>query len=88
MQQIEARTELNWTARLEINGEPISDKNIGVRSLDHKNKVATFTFVGINLRPGANKVRCTAVSPDGSAGKSAEIMVMGRGPATASANRL
>ena len=80
--QIEARTELNWTARLEINGEPISDKNIGVRSLDHKNKVATFTYVGINLRPGANKVRCTAVSPDGSAGKSAEIMVMGRGPAT------
>ena len=80
--EIEARTELNWTSRLEINGEQITDKNIGVRSLDHKNKVATFTFVGINLKPGANKVRCTAVSPDGSLGKSAEIMVMGRGPAT------
>jgi uncharacterized repeat protein (TIGR01451 family) len=80
--EIEARTELNWTVKLEINGEQITDKNIGVRSLDHKNKVATFTFVGINLKPGANKVRCTAVSPDGSPGKSAEIMVMGRGPAT------
>ena len=63
--QIEARTALDWTSRLEINGEQISDKNIGVRSLDHKNQVATFTFVGINLRPGPNKIRCTAISPDG-----------------------
>ncbi|HEX7723345.1 MAG TPA: hypothetical protein VF397_14390, partial [Pyrinomonadaceae bacterium] len=79
--QIEARTALDWTVKLEVNGEQISDKNIGVRSLDHKNQVATFTFVGINLKPGANKVRCTAVGPDGAAGKSQEIMVMGRGPA-------
>jgi uncharacterized repeat protein (TIGR01451 family) len=78
---IEARAALNWTVKLEVNGEQISEKNIGVRSLDHKNHVATFTFVGINLHPGANKVRCTAISPDGAAGKSVEIMVMGRGPA-------
>lgn len=80
--QIEARAALNWTVKLQINGEEISDKNIGVRSLDHKNQVATFTFVGINLRPGPNKVRCTAIGPDGVAGKSLEIAVMGRGPAT------
>lgn len=79
--QIEARTALDWTVKLEVNGEQISDKNIGVRSLDHKNQVATFTFVGINLKPGANKLRCTAMGPDGFAGKSQEIMVMGRGPA-------
>src|SRR5262249_33632249 len=80
--QIEARTELNWTAKLEVNGEEISDKNICGRSLYHKNQVATFTFVGINLRPGTNKIRCTAVAPNGANGKSAEIIVMGRGPAT------
>lgn len=79
--QIEARTALDWTARLEVNGEQISEKNIGVRSLDHKNQVATFTFVGINLKPGANRIRCTAISPGSTPGKSAEIMVMGRGPA-------
>src|SRR5882724_9871366 len=79
--QIEARTALDWTVKLEVNGEQISDKNIGVRSLDHKNQVATFTFVGINLKPGANKIRCTAVGPDGAVGKSQEIMIMGRGPA-------
>lgn len=80
--QIEARAALNWTAKLEVNGEEISEKNIGVRKLDHKNQVATFTFVGINLRPGPNKVRVTAIGPDGAAGKSLEIAVMGRGPAT------
>jgi len=80
--EIEARTALNWNVRLEVNSEEISEKNIGVRRLDHKNQVATFTFVGINLKPGANKIRCTAISPEGTPAKSAEIMVMGRGPAT------
>ncbi len=80
--QVEARAALDWTVKLEINGEEISEKNIGVRSIDHKNKVATFTFVGINLRPGPNKVRCTAIGPNGVAGKSLELALMGRGPAT------
>ena len=79
--QIEARVALNWTVRLEVNGERVSEKNIGVRSLDHKNQVSTFTFVGINVRPGSNKIRCVAISPEGSEGKSQEIVVMGRGAA-------
>ncbi len=79
--QVEARVALNWNVRLKVNGDEVSEKNIGVRSLDHKNKVSTFTFVGINLRPGANKIRCIAVSPEGAEGKSQEIVVMGRGPA-------
>ena len=79
--QVEARVALNWNVSLDVNGDAVSDKNVGVRSLDHKNQVSTFTFVGINLRPGANKIRCTAISPEGVAGKSQEIVVMGRGPA-------
>lgn len=79
--QIETRVALNWTARLEVNGEAISEKNIGVRSLDHKNQVATFTFVGVNVRPGPNRIRCTAISPDGAPGRTEEINVIGRGPA-------
>ena len=80
--QIEARTALNWTVRLEVNGQQISDQNIGVKSLDHKNQVATYTFVGISLHPGPNKIRCSAISPDNALGKSQEINVVGRGPAT------
>ncbi len=79
--QIEVRTALNWTVKLEVNGEQVSEKNIGVRALDRKNQVSTFTFVGINVRPGPNKIRCTAVSPEGVDGRSQEVMVMGRGPA-------
>ena len=79
--QLEARVALNWTVKLEVNGEAVSDKNIGVSRLDHKYQVSSFTFVGINLRPGPNKVRCTPISPDGSAGHTEEMIVMGRGPA-------
>src|SRR5215471_15044299 len=80
--QVEVRTAIDWTARLEVNGEQVSEKNIGVRSIDHKNQVATFTFVGINLKPGANKLVATAIDSKGGPGKSQQITVMGRGPAT------
>src|SRR6266542_2649334 len=79
--QLVVRAALNWTIKLEVNGEAISDKNIGVRSLDHKNQVSTFTFVGLNVKPGPNRIRCTTVAADGSVGRSEEIVVMGRGPA-------
>lgn len=79
--QTEVRVTLNWTVKLEVNGEQVSDKNIGVRSLDHKNQVSTFTFVGLNLKPGPNRIRFTAISPDGAAGRTGEITVIGRGPA-------
>jgi uncharacterized repeat protein (TIGR01451 family) len=79
--QVVARVALNWTLKLEVNGVPVSEQNIGVKSLDRKNQVSTFTFVGINLRPGANSIRCTAVGPDGATGHVQELKVMGRGPA-------
>ena len=79
--QVEARVALNWNVRLEVNGDEVSEKNIGVRSLDHKNQVSTFTFIGINVRPGPNKIHCIAISPQGVVGKAQEIVVMGRGPA-------
>jgi uncharacterized repeat protein (TIGR01451 family) len=79
--QVEVRVALNWTVKLEVNGDQVSEKNIGVRSLDQKNQVSTFTFVGMNVRPGPNRIRGTAIGPDGSTGRTAEITVAGRGPA-------
>ncbi|HEX8847000.1 MAG TPA: SdrD B-like domain-containing protein [Pyrinomonadaceae bacterium] len=78
--QLEARVALNWTVKLEVNGEQISDQNIGTSRLDQKNNVSTFSFVGISLRPGPNRVRATAVSADGKQGRTEELTVMGRGP--------
>jgi hypothetical protein len=79
--QLEARVTLNWTLKLEVNGRLISDKTIGTSRLDRRNNVATYTFVGINLRPGPNSVRATAIGPAGEAGRTLELTVMGRGPA-------
>lgn len=79
--QLEARVALNWTLKLEVNGRAISDKNIGTSRLDRKNNVATYTFVGINLRPGPNSVRVSAVGPQGETGRTEELTVRGRGAA-------
>jgi uncharacterized repeat protein (TIGR01451 family) len=78
--QVVARVALNWTVKLEINGETISDQNVGVKSLDRKNQVSTFTFVGLNVRPGPNSIRCTAIGPDGAIGQTQEMNLLGRGP--------
>src|SRR5207253_4550411 len=61
--QIEVRVALDWSVKLEVNANKVSDKNMGVRSLDHKNKVSRFTFVGISVKPGPNRLRCTAIVP-------------------------
>lgn len=79
--QVDARVALNWTVKLEVNGHAVSDSSIGTSRLDQKNSVATYSFVGIELRPGPNTVRVTAISPEGVAGHAQEMSVMGRGPA-------
>lgn len=79
--QLEARVALNWTVKLEVNGERISDQNIGTSRLDQKNNISTFTFVGLSLRPGPNRVRVTAINPEGVSARTEEMTVMGRGPA-------
>lgn len=79
--EVDVRTALNWSVKLQVNGDEISGKNVGVSRLDRKNQVSTFGFVGINVRPGVNRIRATAVGPNGEAGHNVEINVMGRGPA-------
>ncbi len=80
--QFDARVALNWKVKLEINGKLISDKSIGVIREDQKNNVTTYTYVGLEVRPGQNAVRATAIGPNGAAGDTRELTVMGRGPAT------
>ncbi|HEV7902982.1 MAG TPA: hypothetical protein VGO96_04000, partial [Pyrinomonadaceae bacterium] len=79
--QVEVRVAEDWTATLEVNGQHVGAQNIGLSRVDHKNKVATYTFVGLNVRAGQNRVRAIAVSPTGQEGRAVEFNVMGRGPA-------
>lgn len=78
--ELTARVALKSTVQLEVNGEKVSDKNIGTSRLDQKNQVATFTFVSVGIRPGPNRVRVTPINPDGTTGRAHELTVIGRGP--------
>lgn len=80
--RVEARVHLDYSVALELGGQRIPDSNIGVKELDRKNQVATFVFVGINLKPGPNQLKVTALAPDGTLGEAVNLTVMGRGPAT------
>jgi uncharacterized repeat protein (TIGR01451 family) len=79
--EIEARTNAAWTVAVEVGGQRVAETNIGERRIDNKNGLATFTFVGIGVAPGPNRVRVTAVGPNGQAGETVELTVYGRGPA-------
>ena len=70
-----------WATALEVNGQRIPDSSIGERREDHKHNVTTFSFIGLNLHPGPNRIKATALSPEGKAGRSVELTVYGRGPA-------
>ncbi|HEX7317414.1 MAG TPA: SdrD B-like domain-containing protein [Pyrinomonadaceae bacterium] len=79
--EIEARTNGAWTVTVEVAGQRVPDSKIGEKRIDRKNDLATFTFVGLGVQPGPNRIRVTAVSPEGREGKTVELTAYGRGPA-------
>ena len=80
--RVEARVHMDYVVALEVNGERIPETNIGVKEVDKKNKIATFVYVGIVLKPGPNEIKVTAVDQSGASAQSQNLTVMGRGPAT------
>ncbi|MGH9900870.1 MAG: SdrD B-like domain-containing protein, partial [Pyrinomonadaceae bacterium] len=78
---VEAHVAEGWSVALEVEGTRVADSQIGERRVDRKNKLSTFTFVGLSLRPGPNRIRATAVSPEGTPGQTVELTAYGRGPA-------
>ncbi|MCM3873896.1 MAG: hypothetical protein ND895_24670 [Pyrinomonadaceae bacterium] len=77
---IEARVALDWKVKVEVNGKAVSEKNIGTVRQDQKNSITSYTYVGLDLKPGPNSVHVVAISPQGVAGKAQDLMVLGRGP--------
>jgi uncharacterized repeat protein (TIGR01451 family) len=74
-----ARVAKDWTIEALVNGERVDTTNLGESRIDNRNNVATFSFVGINLIPGANTVRLTAIGANGERGTTSEFKVFGRG---------
>ncbi|HYO64113.1 MAG TPA: SdrD B-like domain-containing protein [Pyrinomonadaceae bacterium] len=79
--EVEARVAEGWSVALDVEGARVPESKIGTRRVDHRNRVTTYGFVGINLRPGPNRIRATAVGPAGETREAAEVVVYGRGPA-------
>ncbi|HWW73796.1 MAG TPA: SdrD B-like domain-containing protein, partial [Pyrinomonadaceae bacterium] len=79
--EIEARVNGAWKVAVEVGGQRVPDSKIGETRLDRKNNLATYTFVGLGVQPGPNRVRVTAVGPDGRPGETVELTAYGRGPA-------
>ncbi|NJM52374.1 MAG: hypothetical protein HC846_02645 [Blastocatellia bacterium] len=44
-----------WKAAVELNGQKISEQNIGTTREDPKNQITTYTFIGLGLKPGPNR---------------------------------
>lgn len=78
--ELEARVAAGWSIDLAVNGVSIDKEHIGTFKQFHVMKVDSFTFVGVNLKAGANKIVAAAVGPDGKPGEKKELTVMGRGP--------
>ncbi len=77
---VEVRVAAGWKTSLELNGSAVPDNRIGKTVVDRKHSVVTYTYVGLNLAPGLNKVVATAVGDDGRRGQQVALLVMGRGP--------
>lgn len=76
---ISARVAKDWMLEALVNGEKVSASNIGETRIDNRNRIAVFSFVGINIRPGENQIRLTAIGANGERGKTTEFKVFGRG---------
>ncbi len=72
---------LNWKVDVRLNGEQIGENNIGTTREDRKNQVTTFTFIGLSLKAGPNKLKISGVGPNGEQTGTKEITVFGRGNA-------
>lgn len=79
--EIEARTNAAWKVTVEVGGQRVPDSKIGESRIDRRNDLATFIFVGLGVQPGPNRIRVTAIGPEGQAGKTVELTAYGRGPA-------
>ncbi|HEV2862552.1 MAG TPA: hypothetical protein VGX48_16175 [Pyrinomonadaceae bacterium] len=79
--EVEARVNAAWSVAVEVEGQRVPESKIGERRVDRKNELATYTFVGLNVVPGPNRVRVTPVGPNGESGRAVELTAYGRGPA-------
>jgi uncharacterized repeat protein (TIGR01451 family) len=78
---IAVRTHRLGTVRVSVNDHRVEEDRLGQTDLDDRNQLATFRYVGIPLLPGPNRVVVSAITEEGGAGDTRELLVFGRGTA-------
>lgn len=61
---VTAAVHSGWFARLLVNGQPVSEKNIGETREHLASSSTTFQYVAVSLHPGPNSIRVIAVKDD------------------------
>lgn len=80
---VTAAVHSGWFARLLVNGQPVSEKNIGETREDPARSVTTLQYVAVSLQPGPNSIRVIAVkNSEKLEGRFNEVVVYGPLPPT------
>lgn len=78
---VPVRVAHSWNVHLYLNDVLVDSTRVGERREDEATQTDQFTFIGLALQPGPNRLRAVAVTPDGQERAMREILVYGRGPA-------
>lgn len=78
--RVVARTHREGTIGVAVNDRGVKTDRIGRTVLDDRNQIATFTFVGVPLEPGPNRLTIWAMSDGARNGTRTDLTVYGRGP--------
>jgi uncharacterized repeat protein (TIGR01451 family) len=81
--RVVARTHRDGTVGVAVNDHSVRTDRIGRTVLDDRNRIATFTFVGVPVEPGPNRLTVWAMGDDARHGTRTDLTVYGRGPVTA-----
>lgn len=78
-QSLQISAAEDWAINLKVNDQVYGSDSIGATRNDPKNKIVTYTYVGVGFKPGPNKVAIETTGPNGEAGKREVVTVYGRG---------
>ncbi len=66
-----------------MNGQPVSERQVGKRSSLEDKRISGWEYIGVDLKPGRNELQVSVVDPFGNVRGKASIAVMAPGPLAA-----
>lgn len=76
---LRAKGSSDGTLALTLNGEPVSDKKVGLRMRDESRKLVLQEWVSLTLEPGPNELTLSLIDPFGNPRNTQSVTVMAPG---------